>query len=144
MTQPVQKTKQAPSLRRGFLAASLAYMLIFAASALPITLYSEYKLTIGLTDADVSTAMVFYLVGVLGILFFAGRISDAIGRRTTTALGCALDAAVATGMLKEEDIPSIVRRRTVYHTNPDRVALYNDKYAAYQSLNNRLGYDETV
>lgn len=62
----------------------------------------------------------------------------------STALGCALDAAVATGMLKEEDIPSIVRRRTVYHTNPDRVALYNDKYAAYQSLNNRLGYDETV
>ena len=107
MTQPVQKTKQAPSLRRGFLAASLAYMLIFAASALPITLYSEYKLTIGLTDADVSTAMVFYLVGVLGILFFAGRISDAIGRRTTTALGCALAVLCSVVFAGTSSVPML-------------------------------------
>ena len=60
---------------RGFFVAALAYFVIFSASAVPIPLYSEYKLTIGLTDADISVAMATYLLGVLGILFFAGRIS---------------------------------------------------------------------
>ena len=113
MSTQAAAASQQPRLIRGFLAASLAYLLIFAASALPITLYSEYKVSIGLTDADVSTAMVFYLVGVLGILFFAGRVSDAIGRRTTTALGCVCAILCSAMFAETSSVPMLYVGRFV-------------------------------
>ena len=39
---------------RGLLIATFAFIMVFAASAVPIPLYSEYKGSIGLTDADIS------------------------------------------------------------------------------------------
>ena len=50
---------------RGLVIATFAFVTVFAASAVPIPLYSEYKGTIGLTDADISATMLMYLCGVL-------------------------------------------------------------------------------
>ena len=81
------------------LIATAAMLLAFAAAALPVPLYADYKVMLGLTDADVSMTMVFYLVGVLTVLFIGGSLSDALGRKPMVAaallfgaVGCALFA----------------------------------------------------
>ena len=50
---------------RGLVIATFAFVTVFAASAVPIPLYSEYKGAIGLTDADISATMLMYLFGVV-------------------------------------------------------------------------------
>ena len=62
---------------RGLVIATFAFVTVFAASAVPIPLYSEYKGTIGLTDADISATMFMYLFGVVLTLFLSGSLSDA-------------------------------------------------------------------
>lgn len=79
-----------PKAILGLLAASFAFLVLFTSSAVPIPLYSEYRVSIGLTDAAISIAMVSYLVGVCGVLFVAGSISDAIGYRASAVVGLAL------------------------------------------------------
>ena len=76
---------------RGLVIATFAFVTVFAASAVPIPLYSEYKGAIGLTDADISATMLMYLFGVVLTLFLSGSLSDAAGRRPLLAmLGCFL------------------------------------------------------
>ena len=77
--------------------AACAMLLTFAAVAVPVPLYAEYKIALGLTDADISLTMVSYLTGVLTTLFIGGSLSDALGRRPLVAaallfgsLACAL------------------------------------------------------
>ena len=62
---------------RGFALATIAFLAIFAATAIPIPLYADYQATIGLTTADISNTMFTYLTGVALTLLLAGRISDA-------------------------------------------------------------------
>ncbi|MEC4294499.1 MFS transporter [Adlercreutzia shanghongiae] len=71
---------------RGFALATIAFMAIFAATAVPIPLYADYQVAIGLTTADISNTMFTYLTGVALTLLFAGRISDAFGRTPVTSL----------------------------------------------------------
>lgn len=80
---------------RGFVLATIAFLAIFAATAVPIPLYADYQVTIGLTTADISNTMFTYLTGVTLTLLLAGRISDAFGRTPVTSftlmlaiLGC--------------------------------------------------------
>lgn len=71
---------------RGFTLATIAFLAIFAATAVPIPLYADYQATIGLTTADISNTMFTYLTGVAMTLLLAGRISDALGRTPVTSL----------------------------------------------------------
>lgn len=82
---------------RGFLLATVVFLAIFAATAVPVPLYATYQQTIGLSTGDMAASMVLYEVGVCVVLLLAGRISDALGRKTVTLftvvlaiLGCAL------------------------------------------------------
>lgn len=76
----------APLRRQGFcfFAAVFAFLMVFAASSVPIPLYAEYKVSFGLSDDVIAATMFTYLFGVLAVLFFAGRLSDALGRRPLT------------------------------------------------------------
>lgn len=85
-----QDAATSPKTILGLLAASFAFLFLFTSSAVPIPLYSEYRVSIGLTDAAISIAMVSYLVGVCGVLFVAGSISDAIGYRASAVIGLVL------------------------------------------------------
>lgn len=57
---------------RGFALATIAFLAIFAATAIPIPLYADYQATIGLTTADISNTMFTYLTGVALTLFSPG------------------------------------------------------------------------
>lgn len=78
---------------RSAVIATLAFVVAFAGTAAPIPLYSYYQLTVGIGDADVSMTIVSYLVGVLVVLFFAGSLSDAVGRRPLVAASLLLGIA---------------------------------------------------
>ena len=85
--------------------SSMAFLVVFAAAAAPIPLYSTYQEAIGITDSEVSLTIVFYLVGCMVVLFFIGKLSDAFGRRPLTAvslglciLGCALFMGLDSGL----------------------------------------------
>lgn len=98
---------------RGFALATIAFLAIFAATAIPIPLYADYQATIGLTTADISNTMFTYLTGVALTLLLARRISDAFGRTPVTSLtlmlaivGCIMIGSVAVGILYDI-VPSI-------------------------------------
>ena len=89
---------------RSALIATAALIAAFAAAAVPIPLYADYQATLGLTDSDVSMTTVYYLAGVVCVLFMGGSLSDALGRKPMVAaalmfgaLGCALFAWLPNG-----------------------------------------------
>jgi MFS family permease len=73
------------------IAAALA--LIFADSTLPTPLYVIYQHALGLSEIVLALVFAAYVVGTVAALFFLGRVSDQIGRRTTLLPALALAAA---------------------------------------------------
>lgn len=75
---------------RGAIVGTVALVTVFAAASAPIPLYATWQQQLGLSASDVSMTIVMYLFGVLSVLFFAGSLSDASGRRPTVgaALAC--------------------------------------------------------
>ena len=64
--------------------AACAMLLTFAAVAVPVPLYAEYKMALGLTDADISLTMVSYLTGVLIVLMMLNAILLPLAQETVT------------------------------------------------------------
>lgn len=91
-----QAASQPPGAMRGAIVGTVALVTVFAAASAPIPLYATWQQQLGLSASDVSMTIVMYLFGVLSVLFFAGSLSDASGRRPT--VGAALACGV-TGCL---------------------------------------------
>ena len=92
-----QAASQPPGAMRGAIVGTVALVTVFAAASAPIPLYATWQQQLGLTASDVSMTIVMYLFGVLSVLFFAGSLSDASGRRPT--VGAALACGVAGCLL---------------------------------------------
>ena len=92
-----QAASQPPGAMRGAIVGTVALVTVFAAASAPIPLYATWQQQLGLTASDVSMTIVMYLFGVLSVLFFAGSLSDASGRRPT--VGSALACGVAGCLL---------------------------------------------
>lgn len=73
----------AKNLRSAIIAAC-AMLLTFAAVAVPVPLYAEYKIALGLTDAGISLTMVSYLTGVLIVLMMLNAILLPLAQETVT------------------------------------------------------------
>lgn len=69
---------------RSAIIAACAMLLAFAAVAVPVLLYAEYKIALGLTDAGISLTMVSYLTGVLIVLMMLNAILLPLARETVT------------------------------------------------------------
>ena len=69
---------------RSAIIAACAMLLTFAAVAVPVPLYAEYKIALGLTDADISLTMVSYLTGVLIVLMMLNAILFPLAQETVT------------------------------------------------------------
>lgn len=82
---------------RGAIVGTVALVTVFAAASAPIPLYATWQQQLSLSASDVSMTIVMYLFGVLSVLFFAGSLSDASGRRPT--VGAALACGVAGCLL---------------------------------------------
>lgn len=62
----------------------------------------------------------------------------------STALGCALNAGMAVGLLKEKEIPSLIYPKATYLPNSNRRVAYDQKFVEYKRLNRCLGYDDSI
>ena len=69
---------------RSAIIAACAMLLAFAAMAVPVPLYAEYKIALGLTDAGISLTMVSYLTGVLIVLMMLNAILLPLAQETVT------------------------------------------------------------
>ena len=69
---------------RSAIIAACAMLLAFAAVAVPVPSYAEYKIALGLTDADISLTMVSYLTGVLIVLMMLNAILLPLAQETVT------------------------------------------------------------
>lgn len=69
---------------RSAIIAACAMLLTFAAVAVPVPLYAEYKIALGLTDAGISLTMVSYLTGVLIALMTLNVILLPLAQETVT------------------------------------------------------------
>lgn len=98
---------------RGLSIATFAFLAVFAASAVPIPLYSEYKVAIGLTDSDISATMLMYLFGVILTLFFSGSLSDAAGRKPLAAVSLLLAMLGCFMFLNASDPATVLAARAV-------------------------------
>ena len=90
-------TSQPPGAMRGAIVGTVALVTVFAAASAPIPLYATWQQQLGISASDVSMTIVMYLFGVLTVLFFAGSLSDASGRRPT--VGAALACGIAGCLL---------------------------------------------
>ena len=84
---------------RGAIVGTVALVTVFAAASAPIPLYATWQQQLGLSASDISMTIVMYLFGVLSVLFFAGSLSDASGRRPTVgaALACGVAGCLSSG-----------------------------------------------
>lgn len=90
--------------RRGLVAASVALVAAFAASAAPIPLYGIYRASSGLSYNDLSLTAVFYFAGAVLALLVFGRLSNHLGRRPVVLLSLGLSALASFILL---DVPSV-------------------------------------
>jgi len=74
------------TLNLGFFAATVSFLMVFAASATPIPLYDMYHISNGVTYSDLSLTAVVYFIGVVSALLIFGRISDHLGRKPVAFL----------------------------------------------------------
>ena len=82
---------------RGFIIATVAFVSVFAASAVPVPLYSAYQAQFGLSNMDLTIMLLAYLAGVISMLLVFGRVSNAVGRKpivrialASSLIGCVL------------------------------------------------------
>ncbi len=78
---------------RGFIAATVSFVAVFAAGATPIPLYDTYRRVDGLTNDEFSLVAVAYFACAVFALLVLGRLSNHLGRRPVSI--AALLVAVA-------------------------------------------------
>jgi MFS family permease len=66
---------------RGFVAATVSFVVVFAAGATPIPLYDTYRTVNGLTNDEFSLVAVAYFACAVFALLVLGRLSNHHGRR---------------------------------------------------------------
>lgn len=93
MTTAVAEQGRVAVRRNGFAAASVSFVMVFAAGATAIPLYPTYRAVDGVTDAQFSLVSVGYFVGAIFSLLVLGRTSNHLGRRPVGA------AALVVAML---------------------------------------------
>lgn len=101
------------SRRFGFIAATLALLSTFAASAAPIPLYGIYREAEGLTYLDLSLTAVGYFVGTIVALVFLGRLSNHLGRRPVVLVSLALAAAGSLVLLDVQHAAPLILGRVL-------------------------------
>src|SRR5918998_1391688 len=92
-------TSQAGPRRHGFglWAVAFAFLAVLAFSTVPTPLYAIYQARDGFSTFLITVIFAAYAVGVVLALFFAGHISDWLGRRRTLIIAL-LASLVSAGL----------------------------------------------
>lgn len=96
---------------RGFFIATVAFVALFAASAVPVPLYSAYQADFGLSNMDLTVMLLAYLAGVILTLLFCGRVSNALGRRPVMRAALAFSLAGCVLLMAADSAPVLYAGR---------------------------------
>lgn len=99
------------SRRSGFIAASVALVVAFAASAAPIPLYGIYRASSDLSYSHLSLTAVFYFAGAILALLVFGRLSNHLGRRPVILLSLGLSASASLILLDVSSVTPLIQGR---------------------------------
>ncbi|MFF2031082.1 MFS transporter [Arthrobacter sp. NPDC058192] len=92
-THPRRARAAAPVQGRGFVAATVSFVTVFAAGAAAIPLYDTYRSADGLTNDQFSLVAVAYFVCAVFALLVLGRLSNHQGRRPVSIAALLIAAA---------------------------------------------------
>jgi MFS family permease len=108
-------TTQAPPgrYRTGLWSVVLAFATVMAFSTVPTPLYSIYQARDGFSTFMITVIFAAYAVGVIAALFFAGHLSDWLGRRPTLVGAVLLSSVSAIVFLLWRDLPGLLVGRVV-------------------------------
>jgi MFS family permease len=107
----INQVSRGRTLRLAFLSAMISLAAAFAAPAAPIPLYNTYRAEDGLTNADISLAVVTYSIGTIAALLVMGRLSNHLGRRPTSIASLGLLVLGCLLLLNVHDIDTLLAGR---------------------------------
>ncbi|HVZ46611.1 MAG TPA: MFS transporter [Ramlibacter sp.] len=97
MQQPAREAlDQRAPLPRAFAASALALCVVLTSANLSTPLYPLWAARWGFSTAVLTIVFAAYVIGIIGVILLAGRLSDALGRRRVLlpALACSFAGAV--------------------------------------------------
>jgi MFS family permease len=99
--------------RAGLWAVVFAFVTVMAFSTLPTPLYALYQARDGFSTFIVTVIFAAYAVGVILALFFAGHVSDSLGRRRALVTGVLLSVVSAVVFLVWRELPGLLIGRVL-------------------------------
>ncbi|MDA0138785.1 MFS transporter [Solirubrobacter deserti] len=97
----------------GLWAVALAFLAVLAFSTVPTPLYAIYQARDGFSTFLITVIFAAYAVGVAGALFFAGHVSDWLGRRRTLVAALLLALVSAAVFLLWDTLPGLLVGRVL-------------------------------
>jgi predicted MFS family arabinose efflux permease len=98
---------------RGFWVIAVAFTIGMAFSTVPTPLYGLYQRRDGFSTALITVIFACYAVGVLISLFFAGHVSDWLGRRRMLVAGLLVESVSAVMFLTWSSLPALLVARVI-------------------------------
>lgn len=108
-------TTQAAPRRHGagLWSVAFAFLAVLAFSTVPTPLYAIYQARDGFSTFLITVIFAAYAVGVILALFFAGHLSDSLGRKRTLIPALALSLVSAGIFLVWRDLPGLIVARVI-------------------------------
>ena len=134
-------TTQAPQRRHGagLWAVVFAFVAVMAFSTVPTPLYTLYQARDGFSTFMITVISAAYAVGVTVALFFAGHVSDWLGRRRALVPAVLLSVASAIVFLVWREVPGLLVARVLSGLSVGVVTATATAYVAELHLGERPG-----
>jgi MFS family permease len=97
----------------GFWIVAAAFLTVMAFSTIPTPLYSLYQERDGFATFLITVIFAVYAVGVMASLYFAGHVSDWLGRRRVILAAIAVELLAALMFLIWPEVPGLIVARFV-------------------------------
>jgi MFS family permease len=97
----------------GFWIVAASFLLVMAYSTVPTPLYPLYQQQDGFSVPVITVIFAAYAVGVMFSLFFAGHLSDWVGRRRMLVIAVLISALSAVLFLVWSSVPGLIVARLV-------------------------------
>ena len=97
----------------GFWIIAAAFMTVMAFSTLPTPLYALYQQRDGFATFLITVIFAAYGVGVMASLYFAGHVSDWLGRRRIILIALVVEIVAAVLFLLWPEVPGLIVARFV-------------------------------
>ncbi|WP_411699831.1 MFS transporter [Conyzicola sp.] len=113
LTAPARTTRFQLRHGTGFWIIAAAFFTVMAFSTLPTPLYALYQQRDGFAAFLITVIFAAYGVGVMASLYFAGHVSDWLGRRRIILIAIVVEIVAAVIFLIWPEVPGLILARFV-------------------------------